>query len=135
MKCKLIFSSATVLLVLLFVGCKKDHAAPAPVAIVLEGMYTGNCGSGNEVPATPLKYNFKTGGIIENISPYNGTLVALGTWTLNAHVLKGSYATFFPPYSKRSFLADFDYATGKITGTWGLDNNYSNGGKIEMTKQ
>jgi hypothetical protein len=41
----------------------------------------------------------------------------------------------FSPFNKYSVSGTYDPATKKMTGTWGYDNNPSDGGKMDMAKQ
>lgn len=117
-----------------FVSCKKDKV-DQPATVAVEGMYSGKYGFGNDAPDTDQKYNIKAGGVFQEIGTNSGTVVGEGTWQMNGNTLTATYTIVWAPYSKYSVSATFDQATGKLTGTWGNDNNSSDGGKIDMQKQ
>src|SRR5687767_10050316 len=113
-----------------FISCKKDHV-DQPAAVSVEGVYTGKYGFGNDVPDTDQKYNIKAGGVFQEIGTNSGIVVGEGTWQMNGNTLTATYSIVWSPFSTYSINAIFDGATGKLTGTWGNDNNSSDGGKIE----
>jgi hypothetical protein len=117
-----------------FVSCKKDHVDP-PASIPVEGVYSGKYGFGNDAPDTDQKYNIKAGGIFQEIGTNSGTVVGEGTWQMNGNTLTATYTIVWAPFSKYSISATFNPATGKLMGTWGSDNNSTDGGKIDMIKQ
>ena len=117
-----------------FVSCKKDHVDP-PATFSVEGVYTGKYGFGNDVPDTDQKYSIKPGGVFQEIGINSGTVVGEGTWQMNGTTLTATYTIVWAPFSTYSISATFDPATGKLTGTWGNDGNFSDGGKIDMAKQ
>jgi len=119
---------------LTFVSCKKDHV-DQPAALSVEGVYSGKYGFGNDVPTEDQKYNIKAGGVFQEIGTNSGTVVGQGTWQMNGNTLTATYSIVWSPFSTYSISATFDPATGKLTGTWGNDNNSSDGGKIDMSKQ
>jgi len=118
---------------LTFISCKKDEVEK-PSAPAVEGAYFGKYGFGNDVPSEDQKYNIKAGGVFQEIGINSGTVVGEGTWQMNGNVLTATYTIVWAPFSKYSISATFDQATGKLTGTWGNDNNASDGGKIDMVK-
>ena len=118
---------------LTFVSCKKDDVEK-PAALAVEGAYFGKYGFGNDAPSEDQKYNIKAGGVFQEIGTNSGTVVGEGTWQMNGNVLTATYTIVWAPFSKYSISATFDPATGKLTGTWGNDNNVSDGGKIDMVK-
>ena len=123
------------LAVFTFVSCKKDNDIPAPATVAIEGLYAGKYGFDNEIPDTDQKYKIKAGGIFQEISIHNGSVVGQGSWLLNGSTLTATYTMVFSPYSKYSISATFNASTNKLTGTWGSDNSNTDGGKIDMTKQ
>ena len=118
---------------LTFVSCNKDNDVKPPVLSV-EGFYAGKYGFGNDTPDTEQKYNIKAGGVFQEIGVNSGNVVGEGVWQMNGNTLTATYTIVWSPYNKYSVSATFDPATGKLTGTWGSDNNATDGGKIEMTK-
>jgi hypothetical protein len=117
-----------------FVSCKKDNDVK-PVAFSVEGMYSGKSGFGNDLPSEDQKYNIKAGGVFQEIGTNSGSVVGQGTWQMNGNTLTATYSIVWSPFSTYSISASFDPVTGKLTGTWGYDNNASDGGKIDMTRQ
>lgn len=118
---------------LTFVSCKKDKNVE-PAALSVEGMYAGKYGFGNEVPSEDQKYHIKAGGVFQEIGINSGAVVGQGTWQMNGNTLTATYTIVWSPFSTYSISATFDPVTGKLTGTWGNDNNSSDGGKIDMNK-
>lgn len=119
-----------------FVSCKKEKDDDLlPSTIPIEGLYSGKYGFGNDVPDAPEKYSIKAGSVFHQISINNGSIVGEGTWGLNGNMLTATFTSKIAPYNKESISATFNSATGKLTGTWGWNNNYTNGGKIELQKQ
>ncbi len=116
-----------------FVSCKKDNDVK-PAASSVEGMYSGKSGFGNDVPSEDQKYNIKAGGVFQEIGTNSGAVIGQGTWQMNGNTLTATYSIVWSPFSTYSVSATFDPATGKLTGTWGYDNNSSDGGKIDMNK-
>lgn len=116
-----------------FVACNKDSddVAPSPV----EGTYVGKYGFGNDTPDLDFIFNVSPSGIFQEISATTGNVKGQGTWTVNGNTLSATYTMLFTPYSKYSVTGTYDPATQKMTGTWGYDNNASDGGKMDMAKQ
>ncbi|MEP7107371.1 MAG: hypothetical protein ABI760_05300 [Ferruginibacter sp.] len=127
--------AAVMIFATLFASCKKDDVDPPPAKVTVEGLYAGKYGFDNEVPDNDQKYKIKAGGIFQEISIHNGSVVGQGTWLLNGNTLTATYTMVFSPYNKYSISASFNAVTNKLTGTWGSDNNATDGGKIDMTKQ
>ena len=117
-----------------FASCNKDNDVEPP-AFSVEGVYTGKYGFGNDAPDTEQKYNIKAGGVFQEIGINSGAVVGEGAWQMNGNTLTATYTIVWSPFNKYSISATFDPATGKLTGTWGSDNNATDGGKIEMIKQ
>ena len=133
-----VFKSMAMLMLVAFtfVSCKKNKDTVTPPATVaVEGSYTGKYGFGNDIPDTDQKYKIKAGGVFQEIGVNSGTVIGEGTWQMNGNTLTAKYTINFSPYSKYSISATFDAATGKLVGTWGGENNPTDGGKIDMTKQ
>ena len=115
------------------VSCKKDNDVKS-AAISVEGMYSGKYGFGNDAPVEDQKYYIKAGGVFQEIGINSGSVVGEGTWQMNGNTLTATYTIVWSPFSTYSISATFDPATGKLIGTWGHDNNPSDGGKIDMTR-
>lgn len=116
-----------------FVACNKDSddVTPSPV----EGTYVGKYGFGNDTPDLDFIFKVSPGGIFQEISASTGNVKGQGTWSVNGNTLTATYTMLFSPYNKYSVSGTYDPATQKMTGTWGYDNNVTDGGKMEMAKQ
>lgn len=116
-------------------SCKKDKDDVATSSSSIVGTYTGMYGFGNDTPDNDQKYKIKSGGVFQEIGLNSGSVIGEGTWQLNGTTLTAAYTMNFSPYNKYSISATFNESTGKLIGTWGGENNPSDGGKIDMTKQ
>ena len=116
-----------------FVACNKDSedAVPSPI----EGTYVGKYGYDNDTPDINFKFVVAPGGIFQEIGHLSGNINGQGTWSVNGNTLTATYTMLFSPFNKYSVTGTYDPATKKMNGTWGYDNNTTDGGKMEMTKQ
>ena len=117
-----------------FVACNKDSDEDVINAPV-EGTYVGKYGFGNDTPDLDFIFKVSPNGIFQEISATSGNVKGQGTWNVNGNTLTATYTMLFSPYSKYSVSGTYDPATQKMTGTWGYDNNVSDGGKMDMAKQ
>lgn len=117
-----------------FAACNKDSDDEV-ISSPVEGSYAGKYGFGTDAPDLDFKFKVSPGGIFQEISTSTGNVKGQGTWTLNGNTLTATYTMLFSPFNKYSVSGTYDPATKKITGTWGYDNNPSDGGKMEMAKQ
>ena len=117
-----------------FVACNKDSDDDV-ISAPVEGTYVGKYGFGNDAPDLDFKFQVSPGGIFKEISTTTGNVKGQGTWNVNGNTLTATYTMLFSPYSKYSVSGTFDAATKKMTGTWGYDNNTSDGGKMDMLQQ
>jgi len=117
-----------------FVACNKDSNDEV-ISSPVEGTYVGKYGFGNDNPGLDFKFKVSPGGIFQEISTSTGNVKGQGTWSVNGNTLTATYAMLFSPYSKYSVSGTYDPATQKMTGTWGYDNNVSDGGKMDMARQ
>ncbi|HET6722304.1 MAG TPA: hypothetical protein VFH07_06115 [Chitinophagaceae bacterium] len=117
-----------------FVACNKDSDDEVIISPV-EGTYTGKYGFGTDAPDLDFKFKVSPGGMFQEIGGSSGDVTGQGTWTLNGNTLSATYTMLFSPFNKYSVSGTYDPATKKMNGTWGYDNNPSDGGKIEMAKQ
>ena len=115
------------------VACNKEKSDPQP-ALDVVGNYGGLYGFGSDTPDTEMKIAINPGGIFQEIGVNSGAPTGEGTWQLNGNSLTATYTMLFAPFNVYSVSATFDPATGKLVGTWGYDNNPSDGGKLEMNK-
>lgn len=117
-------------------SCKKDDndnfTSPSNTAI--EGKWVGKYGYQNEAPSIYYCLNVKPGGIIEELNSSGVSKCISGTWSLNGNTFTAKYQWKAPLNTTFSVVATFDPSTGKLVGTWGYDNNATNGGKWENSK-
>jgi hypothetical protein len=118
-----------------FAACKKDHDQSTNSNPAMEGVYAGKFGYGNDTPDEDFKFAVKANGVFQELSVNNGNPTGQGTYTINGNTLTATYTMLWSPYNKYSVSGTFNASTGKIAGTWGYDNNPSDGGKIDMAKQ
>jgi hypothetical protein len=116
-----------------FLACKKDSSKPS-TSPAIAGVYDGKYGFDTETPGNDYTLNVRADGVIQEIGQSSGHATGQGTWQLNGNTLTATYKMLFSPYNQYSIVATFDAATGKLTGTWGYDNNGTDGGKIDMKK-
>ena len=125
--------------ILVFSSCSKENEAPknppSSSSETIEGNYTGKYGFDNETPENDQKYKINSGGVFQEIGIQSGSVVGLGVWNLSGTTFIASYTMTFSPYSKYSVSGTFNPATGKLVGTWGVDDDPTSGGKIDMTRQ
>lgn len=116
-----------------FVACNKD--SDEVTSSHVEGTYVGKYGFGNDAPDLDFIFKVSPNGVFQEISASTGNVKGQGTWSVNGNTLTAMYTMLFSPYSKYSVSGTYDPATQKMTGTWGYDNNATDGGKMEMAKQ
>ena len=117
-----------------FLACKKDSSSPSSSPSVA-GKYVGTYGFDDETPNLFYSLNIRADGVIQEIGESSGVPTGEGTWQLNGNTLTATYTMLFEPYNKYSIVAIFDEGKGTLTGTWGYDNNGTDGGKMAMSKQ
>ena len=117
-----------------FVACNKDSDDEV-ISSPVEGTYVGKYGFGNDAPDLDFIFKVSPGGVFEEISASTGNAKGQGTWSVNGNTLTATYTMLFSPFSKYSVSGTYDPATKKMTGTWGYDNNPSDGGMMDMAKQ
>jgi len=132
---KNVFAGAVAILMIssCFVSCSKDSNSNDIKPI--EGLYVGHYGFGNDSPNEDYKLNVKAGGVIQEIGISSGAVTGKGTWQLDGDVLSGTYTMVFPPYNVYSVIGTFNPSNGKLVGTWGFDENPTDGGKMDMKRQ
>ncbi len=118
---------------LVFLACKKDEATSKPPTSSIEGIWVGKYGYGNQTPDVYYSLNIKPGGVIQELKP-SGESKGSGTWTLSGNTFKAKYKWIILGQSTFSLIATINPATGKLSGTWGFDDNPSDGGLFEMNK-
>jgi hypothetical protein len=117
-----------------FFSCKKDSDSVPQPAPGIAGDWIGKYGFGNETPAIYFRFNIKSNGEIEELNS-SGNSKGGGTWNLNGTTFTATYQWKAPLNTKYKVAATYDAATNKLSGTWGYDNNATNGGLWEQTKQ
>ncbi|MBC7947313.1 MAG: hypothetical protein H7Y42_05500 [Chitinophagaceae bacterium] len=113
-------------------ACNKDSDGTASQPIA--GKWVGTYGFGNESPAIYYAFNIKSNGVIEELSQ-SGNSKGSGTWNLNGNTFTAHYQWKAPLNTIYTVIATYDVATGKLTGTWGYDDDGDNGGLWEQSKQ
>ena len=114
-------------------SCSKKNSEEIPVH-PLAGKWVGTYGFGNESPTIFYSFNIKSNNVIEELNP-SGNSKGSGTWQLNGNTFTAQYQWKEPLNTIYSVTATYDKATGKLTGTWGYDDDPDNGGLWEQTKQ
>jgi hypothetical protein len=130
------FGIVALLLSTALFSCKKDNNddfKPTNGNTAIEGKWVGTYGFGLDAPTIYYCLNVKEGGVIEELNS-SGVSKGSGTWSLNGNVFTAKYQWKAPLLTKYSVTATFNPASGKLVGTWGYDDNATNGGKWEQTK-
>lgn len=118
------------------VSCSKDSDTKTETqSSGIEGKYVGKYGFDNEIPNEDFILNIKPGGVFQEIGTSSGNPTGQGTWQLNGNNLTADYKMLFSPYNEYRISLSFDATTKKLTGTWGFDGSYTDGGKMEVKKQ
>ena len=130
------FFIVTLLVSTAFFSCKKDNNDDfkTPSNTAIEGKWVGKYGYQNDAPTIYYCLNVKPGGVIEELNS-SGESKGSGTWTLNGNTFTAKYQWKAPLNTIFSVVASFDPATGKLSGTWGWNDNATTGGKWEQSKQ
>lgn len=123
--------SIIVLFLPLLFSCSKNSDGPSAVE-TMQGKWIGTYGFDNETPTHYFSLNIKPGGIIQELNN-SGVAKGQGNWTPQGKVIKGNYKMLFSPYNEYSVSVSLD-ANGQMTGTWGYDNDPSDGGKLILSK-
>jgi hypothetical protein len=128
---------AVVLLIAsVFTACKKDKDSSSSNSEAQQfyGKWVGTYGFDNDVPAYFFSLNIASDGSIQELNS-SGVAKGQGTWKVTGSTLKGTYKMLFSPYNEYSVIATINSSTGKMEGSWGYDDNGSDGGKILLSKQ
>jgi hypothetical protein len=125
--------SLVLLTSVVFLACKKDEVSSKSPSKSIEGVWVGQYGFGDDTPNIYYALNVKPGGVIEEINK-TGQSKGSGTWTLVGNTFTAKYKWTILGQSTYSVHATLDPATGKLAGTWGYDNNPSDGGLFEISK-
>lgn len=119
-----------------FVSCSKDDdSATQTQNTGIEGKYVGKYGFDSETPSEDFILNIKSGGVFQEIGTNSGNPTGQGTWQLNGNKLTADYKMLFAPYNEYRVSLTYDATSKKLTGTWGFDGSYTDGGKMEVKKQ
>ncbi|ANH83369.1 hypothetical protein A8C56_22400 [Niabella ginsenosidivorans] len=119
--------------VLVLVACKKGKDAIQPTVI---GYWEGNYGNGNEVPATPYIFLFRSNGTVRVYANNTDTAtanIADGTYFVTGATVKATYT--YPPSESYSVAATLDAGITAMDGTWGAGTNTTNGGSFRIFKK
>lgn len=130
------FFIVALLLSTAFFSCKKDNNddfTPTPSNSAIEGKWVGKYGYQNDAPTIYFCLNVKPGGIIEELNS-SGESKGSGTWSMNGNTFTAKYQWKAPLNTIFSVIATYDPATGKLSGTWGWNDNATTGGKWENSK-
>ena len=125
------------LLTSVFTACKKDKDSSSNTSTEAQqffGKWVGTYGFDNDVPGYFFSLNILSDGTIQELNS-SGVAKGKGTWKVNGATLKGTYKMLFSPYNEYSVIPTVNSSTGKIEGSWGYDDNGSDGGKILLAKQ
>ena len=132
---KLLQSGFVLLLaVFTFAACSKSNSQPPATNQSIQGVWVGKFGTDNNNPTAFFSYNFKSGGVLEELTD-NGQVKGTGTWKLENNIVSGYTINVLAPVgNKYSMIGAFNASQGKILGNWGYGSSSTNGGLWEMTK-
>jgi hypothetical protein len=125
--------SLVVLTSVVFLACKKDETTAKAPNKSVEGVWKGAYGFGDDTPSIYYALSVKSGGVIEEINK-TGQSKGVGSWSLVGNTFTAKYKWSILSQTTYSIKATIDPATGKMAGTWGYDDNPSDGGLFEMNK-
>jgi hypothetical protein len=114
-----------------FSSCKKNSDNTSHP---LEGKWVGTYGFGNETPHVYYAFKIQSNGTLEELNQA-GNSKGSGTWKLNGNTFTATYQWKAPMNSIYTVVATYDAATQKLTGTWGYENDGTNGGAWEQSRQ
>ena len=119
-----------------FIACNKDDAASAPIpsSAIVEGLYNGKYGMGDDAPNKNYTLKFSGTGTIQEIGQASGRPTGQGTFTLTGNHLSANYKMLFTPFNEYYIDATYDQATKSLTGTWGYGKGGNYGGKFSVQK-
>jgi hypothetical protein len=118
------------------VSCSKDSDTKTETQNTsIEGKYVGKYGFDNETPNEDFILNIKPGGVFQEIGTHSGNPTGQGTWQLNGNKLTATYKMLFSPFNEYKVSLTYDATAKKLSGTWGFDGSYTDGGKMEVKKQ
>jgi hypothetical protein len=135
------FTIVAFLLSTVFVACEKNKDAipappppptpiPAPETKPVQGMWMGNrYGPDKSVPVY-FGFDVKTQGKLDVLNTAK-QVIGTGSWNFYNEVFTATYIISGQAYSIKN---DFFNKPDEIGGTWGFDNNDSNGGTWKMNK-
>jgi len=118
-----------------FAACSKSNNTPPVTNNSVQGAWVGKFGTDNNAPSVFFSYNFKAGGVLEELTD-NGQIKGTGTWKLDNNILSGYTINVLAPVgNKYSMIGAFNAAQGKILGNWGYGSSATNGGLWEMSRK
>ena len=127
---------ALLLAAFIFTACSKSDSQPTPpTSQSVQGVWVGKFGTDNNNPSAFFSYNFKAGGVLEELTD-NGQVKGTGTWKLDNNILTGYTINVLAPVgNKYSMIGTFNASQGKILGNWGYGSSATNGGLWEMSRK
>lgn len=137
------FSILTILLSTVFIACEKEEAitpdptpdvTPVPVPEVkpVQGTWMGNrYGLDRSIPVY-FGFAIKADAKLDVLNS-SKQVIGTGTWSFNNDVFTANYIIISTGVTY-SVQNNFFNKPDNIGGTWGFDNNLSNGGIWEMSK-
>ncbi len=129
-------SVVLLLAVVTFAACSKSNdSKPVVSNESVQGVWVGKFGTDNSAPSSFFSYNFKAGGVLEELTN-DGQVKGTGTWKLENNIVSGYTINVLAPVgNKYSMLGAFNASQGKILGNWGYGSSSTNGGLWEMSRK
>ncbi len=137
------FSILTILLSTFFIACEKEKVAapeptpdglpiPVPETKPVQGKWMGNRYSHDKSVPYSFGFDVKADAKLEVLNA-SKQVIGAGTWSFDNDVFTAAYVITATgiTYSVRSTFFD---KPDNIEGTWGFDNNNSNGGSWGMSR-
>ncbi len=124
------------ILVSLF-SCSKNEDDPTPAKTYdIKGYYQGTLGNGAAEAGFKIAMVIEENGKVTfiNYFKYNGSTadeIYYGTYTLSGNQITITSSRLSSPFAV-NFTGTFDSATGKLSGSWTNENNYT--GKFSINK-
>jgi len=103
---------------------KETTPTPTPG---ITGKWVGHYGFGNETPAVSYILNVRPDGKVEELNT-SGASKGDGPWSLTGSTFNGHYTWKAPMNTVFTVVATYDATNHKLVGTWGYDDNATNGG-------
>ena len=117
------FAVAALLFPMFLLSCSKDNDTASPV----EGKWQGLYGNDGGVPSYLYRLNVRHGGVIEELNSA-GMVKGSGSWNFSGNTFTAHYQWKAPLNTVFTIKATYDPSTNKLTGTWGFDDDATDGG-------